>query len=144
MTTPQDEMRHPDSQRCIDARNALNAAIHGDGAVIDDLESAVAYACSRIKHEAAQAETLAAVTRERDALREDAARLDALAQPGWELSMNNDSEAMDDELWQVHRVSGGRNDREWRLIGQGVSPREAIDAARATLTPTAPGAQEQA
>jgi hypothetical protein len=38
-----------DAQRCIDARNRLNAALHGDGAVIDDLESAVAEACSRLE-----------------------------------------------------------------------------------------------
>lgn len=30
-----------DTQRCIDARNKLNAALHGEGAVIDSLEDAV-------------------------------------------------------------------------------------------------------
>lgn len=59
----------------------------------------------------------------------DAVRLDALGTPGWELSMNSDPECMPDELWQVHRVSGGRNDREWTLIGEGANPRAAIDSA---------------
>jgi len=63
---------------------------------------------------------------------QDTARLDALARPGWELSQNNDPECFPEELWQVHRVSGGRNDREWTLIGQGDSPRAAIDSALAT------------
>lgn len=35
-------------QRCIDARNRLNAALHGEGAVIDSLEDAVAEACHRL------------------------------------------------------------------------------------------------
>jgi hypothetical protein len=43
--------------------------------------------------------------------------------------MNDAPECRDEELWQVHRVSGGRNDREWTLIGQGETPRAAIDAA---------------
>jgi len=46
-----------DSRRCIEARNKLNSALHGEGAVIDDLEHAVANACQRIKaHRAAQGE----------------------------------------------------------------------------------------
>lgn len=60
---------------------------------------------------------------------QDGKRLDALANPGWELSMNDDPECFDDEIWVVHRVSGGRNDREWTLIGKGANPRAAIDAA---------------
>lgn len=60
----------------------------------------------------------------------DAERLDAfVANPGWELSKTNDPDAEADELWQVHRVSGGRNDREWTLIGAGPTPRAAIDAS---------------
>jgi hypothetical protein len=44
-----------DSRRSVDARNKLNAAIHGDGAVIDDLETAVHQACLIIKrHRASQ------------------------------------------------------------------------------------------
>ena len=39
------------AQRCIGARNALNAALHGDGALIDDLETAVANACVRVNRE---------------------------------------------------------------------------------------------
>lgn len=63
------------------------------------------------------------------ALTKDAARIDALSTPGWELSMNSNCECADDELWVVHLCSGGRNDREWRLIGSGADPRAAIDAA---------------
>lgn len=35
----------------------------------------------------------------------------------------------DDPCWQVHRVNGGRNDREWTLIGEGETPRAALEAA---------------
>ncbi len=35
----------------------------------------------------------------------------------------------DEQHWVVHRVSGGRNDREWRLVGEGETPRAAILAA---------------
>lgn len=63
------------------------------------------------------------------ALKLDAGRLDALSTPGWELSINDDCECADDELWVVHLCSGGRNDREWRLIGSGATPRAAIDKA---------------
>lgn len=62
---------------------------------------------------------------------DDTVRLDALARPGWELSANNDPECGLNEMWQVHRVSGGRNDREWTLIGNGATPRAAIDSALA-------------
>jgi hypothetical protein len=50
--TAQLEERLPsnvDTQRCIDARNALNDVIHGEGAVIDDLEGIVAEAVVEIK-----------------------------------------------------------------------------------------------
>jgi len=62
---------------------------------------------------------------------QDGQRLDALSNPGWELSQSNDPEVDPSQLWQVHRCSGGRNDREWDLIGAGATPREAIDAAMA-------------
>lgn len=39
---------HPDTARCIKARNDLNAALHGEGALIDDLEHAVANACAKL------------------------------------------------------------------------------------------------
>lgn len=62
----------------------------------------------------------------------DKIRLDALSTPGWELSENSDPERTPAQTWQVHRVSGGRNDREWTLIGEGETPRAAIDAAIAS------------
>ena len=43
-----------DSRRCIDARNRLNSAIHGEGAVIDDLETIVHIACLRVKEKREQ------------------------------------------------------------------------------------------
>lgn len=35
----------------------------------------------------------------------------------------------DDSAWVVHRVTGSRNDREWREIGRGSTPSAAIAAA---------------
>ena len=46
-----------DAQRCIDARNRLNALLHGDGAVIDSLEDAVLNVGAELQRlRAAQAE----------------------------------------------------------------------------------------
>jgi len=39
----------------------------------------------------------------------------------------------DDPQWEVHAVGGGRNDREWTLVGAGETIVEAINAARAAL-----------
>jgi len=36
----------------------------------------------------------------------------------------------DDPQWRVYRVTGGRNDRQWSLIGEGETVRAAIQAAR--------------
>lgn len=41
----------------------------------------------------------------------------------------------DDGPWEVHRVTGGRNDREWTKIGQGPTLREAIASAIRALKP---------
>ena len=43
-------------------------------------------------------------------------------------------EAEDGE-WQVHRVTGNVNDREWELVGSGGTPLAAIIAAAALLQP---------
>lgn len=43
------------------------------------------------------------------------------------------SEEGDSDGWQVHRVNGGVNDREWDLIGSGATPADAIDQALAAL-----------
>lgn len=45
---------HPDTQRCIKARNDLNAVLHGEGALIDDLENAVAIACAKLRRPAVE------------------------------------------------------------------------------------------
>jgi hypothetical protein len=51
---------------------------------------------------------------------------------GWELSYAG----WDDEAeWQVHQVNGGRNDREWTLIGTGQTPAAAIRAALSETRP---------
>lgn len=49
-TVPLDGTVRPAAEaRCIAARNKLNAVLHGEGAVIDDLESAVANAVAEIE-----------------------------------------------------------------------------------------------
>ncbi len=51
---------------------------------------------------------------------------------GWELSYAG----WDDEAeWQVHQVNGGRNDREWTLIGTGQTLAAAIRAALSETRP---------
>ena len=40
----------------------------------------------------------------------------------------------DNGVWQVHRVSGSVNDREWELVGSGATPLEAVEAARLSLS----------
>ena len=61
---------HPDTQRCLKARNDLNAALHGEGALIDDLENAVANACAKLRRQAVEPMT------------DDTARLDYLQERG--------------------------------------------------------------
>lgn len=41
--------------------------------------------------------------------------------------------------WVVHRVSGNVNDREWDEIATGLTPREAVEAARLKLIELARG-----
>jgi hypothetical protein len=50
-----------------------------------------------------------------------------------ELSFGTDDE---EELgeWRVHSVNGGYNDREWTLIGTGVTPTDALRQALASTT----------
>lgn len=36
----------------------------------------------------------------------------------------------EDGEWQVHRITGNRNDREWTLIGRGPTPLDALLSAR--------------
>jgi len=66
-----------------------------------------------------------------DAQRTDAALLDWLEKhPQCELS----HDGWDSEKWQVHQVIGPRNDREWKLIGEGETVREALLAAQKAMT----------
>lgn len=63
----------------------------------------------------------------------DAALLDWLGRhPQCELSYNGWDE---DPEWQVHKVTGNRNDREWRRVGRGETVREAIRSAMQNMTP---------
>ena len=52
----------------------------------------------------------------------------------WELSHGYPDGEEEDGCWLVHSVNGGRNDREWTLIGRGETP---LDAALAALKSTA-------
>lgn len=36
----------------------------------------------------------------------------------------------EDSCWQVHRVTGGRNDREWTLIAEGETAAIALQKAK--------------
>lgn len=49
----------------------------------------------------------------------------------WELSWGGDDEEAPCN-WRVHDCSGSRNDREWKLIGEGATPADAILAASST------------
>jgi hypothetical protein len=47
-----------------------------------------------------------------------------------ELSFDYGDADDDGKGWCVHRVNGGRNDREWTLIGSGLTPAAAVIAAQ--------------
>lgn len=49
-----------------------------------------------------------------------------------ELSFDYGDADEDGKGWCVHRVNGGRNDREWTLIGTGPTPEAALTAALST------------
>lgn len=51
----------------------------------------------------------------------------------WELSCGEDPYMEGEMRWHVHSVNGGRNDREWTLIGFGDTPEEAICSALETV-----------
>lgn len=56
------------------------------------------------------------------------ALLDRLSEhTDWELTHGGWED--EEQLWKVHAVNGGRNDREWTLLGEGKTPAEAILAA---------------
>lgn len=46
-----------------------------------------------------------------------------------ELSHHYGEEGDEPDEWRVHRVNGGRNDREWTLIGRGATPADALAEA---------------
>ena len=57
----------------------------------------------------------------------DAARLDFLERRRLETDSAGDGN--EEPTFGVHRVSGGRNDREWHCLGRGETLRAAIDTA---------------
>ena len=76
-----------------------------------------------------------------EASRNERALLDQMGKhTNWELSCSGGWS--DDPLrWTVHEVTGGRNDREWTVIGEGETPAEALATAiraRGTAEPTFP------
>lgn len=120
-----------------EAASALEAAEAKIAALTAELDSARADFAWMVKDrnawmaaKIAEHDRVTALTAENATLREDSARLDwlesnrnaELAHEGWE-----------EDVWQVHTVNGGRNDREWTLLAEGDTVREAIDAARAAL-----------
>lgn len=64
----------------------------------------------------------------------------------WELDWGSidPSDDTSDCVWRVHARNGGRNDREWRLIGAGDTPSAAIKAAMIAASPTDMGSEPQA
>jgi hypothetical protein len=76
--------------------------------------------------------TLLSLYREVAALRQpqtDATRWRGMRK-NWELSHGPvDDEEGAESAWRVHSVNGGRNDREWTLLGIGETPEAAVDAA---------------
>jgi hypothetical protein len=61
---------------------------------------------------------------------EDARRLDWLQQ---HTNCEVGCDWEEDSPWVVHRITGSRNDREWKEIGRGETVRAAIDAAIAAI-----------
>jgi hypothetical protein len=105
---------------------------------IPDLLRALSGELARAREQITEAtEALEWMTAERDQLRErcdtlepDAARLDFLGDHlANELSFNRTDAEAHRANWQVHRHNCSANDREWWLVGEGASVREAIDAA---------------
>ena len=97
------------------------------------------YECALRELQAAEADNLAKDERI-SALEEDSGLWSWFgAHVNLELSWGGDDE---DPQWQVHRVSGGRNDREWELIAEGEAPMLSVARAR-SLLPTREAASQE-
>lgn len=100
----------------------------------EDYSSLIAARCVALPGKLIDCPVCLAVDNERD--RQAAPSADKLREFGQhtnlELSYRHGEEG-DDGSWQVHRVNGGVNDREWTLIGSGATPSDAIRQALATL-----------
>lgn len=82
------------------------------------------------------------------AVGDEGIRPDLLAEmakhPGWSIERGYKDRGGDEDDpygWCVHEVRGGRNDREWDLIGFGETPHEALSAA-VTALPNPPSRGE--
>ena len=92
-----------------------------------------------LRRRAQEAERLVEMlTRDRDellaaSLAIEGGSLEVLAKhKNWELSYGvHDGDDTEPGCWHVHKVNGGRNDREWTLIGSGDTPEFAIAQAAA-------------
>jgi hypothetical protein len=76
-------------------------------------------------------QSIVPVSGRRDALRKDAERLD-----WWQCNPAVEVSAVpydEDGMWEAHLVTGGRNDREWRKLATGETPRSTIDTAMIAL-----------
>jgi hypothetical protein len=133
MTTQQDEMRAKFEHWASDEGSYPKAVQrHGESYLLmQTANSWVVWQAATAAH----SEALAAVTRERDALREDAARLDALqGNPDWHVEELPKECPDDGELWQISQGYG----LCFEVVSSGATLREAIDAAR--TPPTHPAA----
>ncbi len=97
----------------------------------EDMLSRLTAGNYRLRVSAPTASTSAGLTEAEPS--EDTALLDWLASDGsmeldWGEPYRGDEE--DEYVWRVYKRGGSRNDREWSFMGQGLTPREAIRAAR--------------
>lgn len=80
--------------------------------------------------QAAIKQQLSDMGRQADDLRANADRLDWMqSHMNYEFSTKNDD---GDLIFEVHKVTGYPNDREWHKVAEGITLREALDAVRAT------------
>lgn len=123
--------------RLVDGEHTYQLKIDGEAAILftdnadgDATDQLYAYVAKRKREERVKA--VQAIL----AAPELASRsLDLLAEmakhPGWSIEQGHKdfSDEDSDYGWCVHEEFGGRNDREWRLLGFGNTPAEALAAA---------------
>lgn len=129
---------HDEQPRQLTACQAeRDAALSGQPAApslpADDVSSLIAARCSALPGKLINCPVCGAVDKERDRQEADVDLLMWLAEHRrLELDYGYDDQ-FEDMFWRVHEVSGGVNDREWDLIGQGSTPSAALLAAKSFL-----------